>query len=61
MENKELPPLLINVRSTSEDIDLEEIERNTHSLGDDLNELDVIKKVELVTKGEAPEVLNVVI
>jgi hypothetical protein len=59
MENKEkLPPLLINIQSISreEDIDLEELERNTQNLHDELNELDVIEKVNFVTKGEqAPD------
>jgi hypothetical protein len=55
MENKEkLPPILINIQSISreEDVNLEELERNTQNLRDELHELDVVEKVDLVTKGE---------
>jgi hypothetical protein len=58
MKNKEkLPTLLINIQSIpgEEDIELEELERNTQNLHDELNELDVIEKVDLITKGEAPD------
>jgi hypothetical protein len=59
MGNKEeLPSLLINIQSTSgeEDIDLEELERTTQNLHDELNELDGIERVNFVTKEEeAPD------
>jgi hypothetical protein len=57
MEYKEtVPPLLINIEPTSKDegIDLEELERDTRNLQDDLHQLDPVEKVDLVTKGEDP-------
>jgi hypothetical protein len=53
--------IMINIESTSKEVgdddDPEELERITHNLRDDLNGLDAIEKVDLVTKeGEkAPE------
>lgn len=58
MENKRSPlQLLINIQSMSqeEDVDLEELERNTQNLQDELNELDLIQRVDLVTKREVPD------
>lgn len=63
----EAPPLpstiLIDIKSISSSeraddigVDLEELERNTQSLRDELNELDSIEKIDLVTKrDEAPK------
>ena len=56
MANKK-NPLLINIESLyhEQDKDIEELERVTHSLHNDLNELDVVEKIDLVNKnGEAP-------
>jgi hypothetical protein len=58
MENKEKNlPLLINIESTSsgENIDPEELENDTQSLREELSELDIIEKVDLVAKGKAPD------
>jgi hypothetical protein len=51
--------ILISVGPTSkgkgDDDDSQELERITYSLRDDLTDLDAVEKVDLVTKGVAPE------
>jgi hypothetical protein len=39
----------------NDDLDLEEQERITHNLCDDLNQLDIVEKVDLISEGKAPE------
>jgi hypothetical protein len=62
MENKQKTSIiLINIQSKSgkekeEDYDnLEELERSTQTLREELNQLDAIEKVDLVTKAEVPK------
>jgi hypothetical protein len=47
-------PLLINIIPLTDNTDLEELEKDTHNLYDELNELDMIEKVSLVSKGRIP-------
>jgi hypothetical protein len=58
-DKKEENQILINIESNSKeedrDEDSEELERITHNLRDELNEIDIIEKVDLVSKGEAPK------
>jgi hypothetical protein len=60
-DKKEENQILINIESTSKeeedhDEDSEDLERITHNLRNELAEIDIIEKVDLVTKeGEAPK------
>lgn len=52
--------LSISIRSEhfekeNDDSDPEELERITHNLCEDLNSLDMVEKVDLVSEGKAPE------
>jgi len=50
MDKKE--EVLINIESLDDNTEPEELERLSHNLRDELNELDIVEKVDLITKDE---------
>ena len=51
----DIKPVLSKGGVDDTDIDQEELERNTQSLRDELNEMDSIEKIDLITREEAPK------